>query len=173
MKSLMMRFSVLVLLLSVFIGMTLAQESTDTVQPSPTMEVVTVDPVVEAPAPEFSFIDADTLLIAGSILVTIIVGGAFFLTHEALKALKVSVPQETYTAFGNQIVGVMTNTMAALKDKVEATSNPVDDVVYNVGKIGTDFLIEEIKRRNLSSEQFQAVAALGQGYGKQEIGSIG
>jgi hypothetical protein len=129
---------------------------------------------VEAPAPEVSpFFDESTILIAGSILLTVIVGGAFILIYKALDALKVSVPQQTISDVSTQMIKIIQNVMDGAKAKVEASPTPVDDALYNVGKIGTDFLIEEIKRRALTSEHQSKLIALGQGYGKTEIGGIG
>jgi hypothetical protein len=111
-------------------------------------------PETETPAPEASepegpasYIDSNVLLIAGTVVLVTVVGAAFFLALEALKALKVSVPQETIDSIGTQLVNVMKQTMAGAKTRVDSTESPLDDIAYNIGKAGTDYLIAEIERR--------------------------
>lgn len=110
------------------------------------------NPVVAAPAPEASLFDENTMLIAGSILLVVIVGGAFFLAIKALEALRVSVPQEAITAFGTQLISLMTSTMATAKTHAEETDTPIDDLLVAIAKVPSDFLVAEIKRRALTDE---------------------
>jgi hypothetical protein len=157
-KTLIPRLLLLTLLLLLLMPPALAQEATEA--PTPTLEVVTGNPVVEAPAPEVSYLDEGTLLIAGSILLTVVVGGSFFLAIKSLEALKVSVPQQTITEVGTQLVSVMAKTMAGVKTQVEATPSPIDDAFYAVAKIPVDFLITEIQRRTLTEEQRASIVSV-------------
>ena len=158
MKILAMRLLLIVALLLLVLGSTLAQEGTEEAPiPAPTLEVVTTAPVVEAPAPEASapassFFDESTMLIASSILLAIIVGGAFFLAIKSLEALKVSVPQETITAIGTQLISIMTSQMASAKKRAEETDTPMDDLLLAIARVPNDYLIAEIQKRVLTDE---------------------
>lgn len=115
---------------------------------------------MEAPAPERSIFDEGSMLIAGSILLTIIVGGAFFLAIKALEALKVSVPQETITAIGTQLIAIMTTGMATAKTKAEESATPIDDLLVAIARVPNDFLIAEIQKRVLSDEHRSSLSAV-------------
>jgi hypothetical protein len=130
------------------------------------------NPVVEAPAPEDEFIDSGTLLIAGSIFVAVVVGGAFFLAIQALDALKVSVPQQTITEVGTQIVNVIQKTMSAARTQSDASPSPIDNLFVAAAQIPADYLIAEIQRRALTPEQRAIITAVVQRK-DSEIGSIG
>jgi hypothetical protein len=103
--------------------------------------------VVTAPSPEGSSISEDVLLIAGSILVVIIVSGAFLLAMRALEVLKVSVPQEVLQEMGKAIVMTMEKTMAGVQTSVNESPSPIDDAAYSVAKVPLLMMMHEIKRR--------------------------
>jgi uncharacterized membrane protein len=112
------------------------------------VEVVTeAAPVVIAPAAETSLFSQDVLLIAGTIMLVAIVAGAFLLAFEALKALKVSVPQEVLAAWGKVLLDTMQKTMDGVQTSVNESATPIDDAVYSVGKIPLMMMMHEITRR--------------------------
>ncbi|PSN79609.1 hypothetical protein C8B47_10755 [filamentous cyanobacterium CCP4] len=93
------------------------------------------------------------LVIIGSVLLVIVVGGSFFLGIKALDALKISVPPEIVDKIAQQTVAIMKETMDTIGKQVLATPTPMDDAAYAIGKIPFEKLIEEINKRTLSPEE--------------------
>lgn len=115
-------------------------------------------PTLESSTP---LIDNDALLLISALLITTIVGGAFFLAVKSLEALKISVPQETIAAIGTQIISIMRTSMDAMKTRVEDSPNPIDNVIYAAAEIPLDTLIAEIQRRVSDSSGAISVEAGG------------
>jgi hypothetical protein len=151
-KALVLFVLVLALIVPIF-----AQEVTpEAVDPIPTIEVVEgVEPVVLAPvavAPAADgvseLLSPELMVITGSIVLAIGLGGAFYVLLKALDALKVSVPQEVMTVYGNQIAGLIHETRQFVGKKVSETASPVDDMVWSIANVPLDVLEKEIQRRS-------------------------
>jgi hypothetical protein len=151
-KALVLFVLVLALIVPIF-----AQEVTpEAVDPIPTIEVVEgVEPVVLAPvavAPAADgvseLLSPELMVIVGAIVLAIVLSGAFYVVLRAMDALKVSVPQEVTTAFGNQLIELINQSRQYVHTKAKETTTPIDDAFAALADIPLDALENEIRRRS-------------------------
>lgn len=141
---------VLVLLLVVPL---FAQEVEETaVVDAPAVEVVdTAGEIVAAPAPVEDatpdWLTPEVLTLVGGLLFAIGLGCSFYVILKALEALKVSVPQEVITTFGNQLIETINQTRQTAKIKAQETDTPIDDLFVYALDIPAEVIVKIIEKK--------------------------
>jgi type II secretory pathway pseudopilin PulG len=90
----------------------------------------------------------ELMVIVGAIVLAIVLSGAFYVVLRAMDALKVSVPQEVTTAFGNQLIELINQSRQYVHTKAKETTTPIDDAFAALADIPLDALENEIRRRS-------------------------
>lgn len=138
-------------LLMLLVSGIFAQEGTDSpdvVLPTPGTVIVVPEPVEEAPATEVSqWVSPEVMAIAGSIILIVFLLGAFVLLFKALDALKISVPAETINLFSEKLVELVNTTRESVREKVEETTSPIDNMVFAIADVPLEHLLKEVERR--------------------------
>lgn len=87
------------------------------------------------------------IAVGSSIVLAVLIGGAFMIALEAVKHLGISVPQSTFDTLGAMIIKQMQQSMQTIQGQVELTATPLDDIAYAVGRLPVDALIAELQNR--------------------------
>lgn len=81
--------------------------------------------------------------------VVLLIIGLLFLLALAISRLGISVPNDTVQSFTDGLLQTVQTMREDLREYVESTPNPYDNIVYGLGDIPLGALIEEAKKRGL------------------------
>ena len=79
----------------------------------------------------------------------LLVIGFYILLGRAQSELGVSVPKDSFQSFTDGLLQIVQSFRDEMKQIVEGTTNPYDNILYNLGDIPLGMLIEEAKKRGL------------------------
>lgn len=82
-------------------------------------------------------------------LVLLLIIGLYMLLGRAQSELGVSVPKDSFQSFTDGLLQTVQSFRDEMKQLVERTTNPYDNILYNLGDIPLGMLIEEAKKRGL------------------------